>query len=689
MKRLLFALSLGLVACAVSAETIVPAEWAKTFDITFSGYAGKETLTDFPALVRLNMSTIANFSYDDFLAKDATSGIPSDLRFTDALGTILDYEIDTWNAKGESLIWVRVPTLTKTTKISAYYGKLNATAQANESTVWKDYLGVWHLTNLSDSGVNNLTMGQKGYSSADGLLGKAQDMTAKANGNRLQTPTGFYTAPNASLANFTVSAWFYPHQDPANVRIFSAKNSYKDTTGFEVTSKTPYLYIRGGSDTNSNAGQAGCGDVYTFAPNLNEWVHIAVTYLTDAEGRTSAVYYLNGVKQDPSTSEKSMGVAAATQNKDLAFCNYGGNASGGATWQAMVDEPRYFVGKLSDDRATAEYATMVPGSTFASYGAAGAPVTDVIVVVTGAASEATQTGFTAAGAVSSLGGQASVAVEVEYGVDEDHLTRAPLATATEPGRVSTAVTGLMPNTTYIWRVCAGAVTGEFAEVTTLPGEATFGEVTVESGMIDVTASVSLTGLAASEDGTVVELYVSTDPENWGEAKEVFTAVTTLEAATFTATATGLELGTEYAVAFKATGTYQGKTYVTWTEPVTVTTGSRPAITDRGAVASLVKNTIDFTAALELTGGQASVSLLTGATPGSLSVAKTWENLMASAELSESIELPAVGVVYYQFVATSSYVPEGATDPTELRAETAVGLAGRVTWTGAADPATGA
>ncbi|MBR2981640.1 MAG: DUF2341 domain-containing protein, partial [Kiritimatiellae bacterium] len=121
MEKLRFpTLLLGLFTLTVQAETIVPAEWAKTFDITFSGYAGEETLTDFPALVRLNTSTIANFSYDDFLAKDA-NGVPADLRFTDAIGTVLDYEIDTWNAEGESLVWVRVPTLTKTTKISAYY----------------------------------------------------------------------------------------------------------------------------------------------------------------------------------------------------------------------------------------------------------------------------------------------------------------------------------------------------------------------------------------------------------------------------------------------------------------------------------------------------------------------------------------------------------------------------------------
>ena len=48
-------------ACAFSAcaETITTFEWAKTFTITFSGYSGSETLTDFPALVRPSPPTIS------------------------------------------------------------------------------------------------------------------------------------------------------------------------------------------------------------------------------------------------------------------------------------------------------------------------------------------------------------------------------------------------------------------------------------------------------------------------------------------------------------------------------------------------------------------------------------------------------------------------------------------------------
>ena len=58
-------------ACAfpVHADTIVPSEWEKKFTITFSGYSGSETLTDFPTLVRLpsppTISTEQTFNFAD------------------------------------------------------------------------------------------------------------------------------------------------------------------------------------------------------------------------------------------------------------------------------------------------------------------------------------------------------------------------------------------------------------------------------------------------------------------------------------------------------------------------------------------------------------------------------------------------------------------------------------------------
>jgi len=57
----LVAIATFSAACAfpVYADTITPSEWAKTFTITFSGYSGSETLTDFPALVRPSPPTIS------------------------------------------------------------------------------------------------------------------------------------------------------------------------------------------------------------------------------------------------------------------------------------------------------------------------------------------------------------------------------------------------------------------------------------------------------------------------------------------------------------------------------------------------------------------------------------------------------------------------------------------------------
>ena len=83
----------------------------KAADITMSGYTGSGTLENFPVLVRLaeydaeTGKGIQGFSYADC----ATGGL--DISFEDAGGNLLAHEIDTWNPKGESLVWVRVPSL--------------------------------------------------------------------------------------------------------------------------------------------------------------------------------------------------------------------------------------------------------------------------------------------------------------------------------------------------------------------------------------------------------------------------------------------------------------------------------------------------------------------------------------------------------------------------------------------------
>ena len=134
-------------------------DWAwysHKFSVTFSGYEGSETLTNFPVLVKVSEGTPSGFSYADCLTANG-----GDLRFADADGKLLASEVDTWNSNGVSLVWVKVPTLTASTKITAYYG-CEAAPSVNAASVWANgYVGVWHLGDAdnqtqADSTTNHL-----------------------------------------------------------------------------------------------------------------------------------------------------------------------------------------------------------------------------------------------------------------------------------------------------------------------------------------------------------------------------------------------------------------------------------------------------------------------------------------------------------------------------------------------------
>ena len=137
----------AVMAAAVMAAT------AKESKLVFSGYEGKETLKDFPALVKLP-GGLAGFDYKD-AAPDG-----SDVAFFGADGKRLACEIDSWNPDGDSYIWVRVPELTKTTSIVAKWGDggvRNAECGMRKGVWSDDYLGVWHFSKFK----NGVTLDSK------------------------------------------------------------------------------------------------------------------------------------------------------------------------------------------------------------------------------------------------------------------------------------------------------------------------------------------------------------------------------------------------------------------------------------------------------------------------------------------------------------------------------------------------
>ena len=92
--------------------------FSKQAAFTCSGYTGSSTLADFPVAVRLSAGSPDCFAYSDMY--DSTKG--NEIRFADDEGNSLSYEIENWDPNGTSLIWVKIPSLSKGTTFTMYYG---------------------------------------------------------------------------------------------------------------------------------------------------------------------------------------------------------------------------------------------------------------------------------------------------------------------------------------------------------------------------------------------------------------------------------------------------------------------------------------------------------------------------------------------------------------------------------------
>ena len=98
------------------------------------------SLENFPILVRLASNSPAGF--DRQLFADPSTG--GDLRFYDQNHDELPFVIDEWNASGESLVWVKVPSLESDTRVFAYWGNEDNTTLPTYD-FWYRISGFWHL----------------------------------------------------------------------------------------------------------------------------------------------------------------------------------------------------------------------------------------------------------------------------------------------------------------------------------------------------------------------------------------------------------------------------------------------------------------------------------------------------------------------------------------------------------------
>ena len=340
------------------------ADYARKFQISFPGYAGSTALADFPVLVRLSPE---RNGFDYAKCRIAKGG---DLRFADAEGNLLPHEIDTWNPDGESTVWVKVPSLTKDTAITAYYGNPSPCAASAESVWDSGYVAVWHLGEsalpLAEStGVSTPFSTQVGTVTlgAAGIAGGAVDFSNP------ETDTRLVAADDDNLDGF----------DSFTIEIWTKSDTTATSSGKGILSKqwngsanVAYNLIH---ETNGygllQIGPTGGGsrqnlvNTKEMLPAANVWAHQVYVRDTAAEARYC---YLDGVSKSPGGAYYGNTLHNSVRPLWLGnYCKSADNSgSGVAPFNGLIDEVRISRVARSADWIQATHDT-VAADGFARY----------------------------------------------------------------------------------------------------------------------------------------------------------------------------------------------------------------------------------------------------------------------------------------------------------------------------------
>ena len=362
-------------AAAICMAAALPS-WAEAKEATLmlAGYTGTTTLTNFQALVKLNEGRFG-FSYDDYAAKDG-----SDLWFTDSSGNVIPHELDTWNASGDSFVWVRVPEVSGTdTKIVMHWGEAKNAAQTATENVWKNYndgkggfAGVWHMkVNLgdeTDAAGNGLTATRGGnrtsqMTTTSGVVGLCRVNQTEAFGG--STGNGLdvsgYGDYITDVSRFTLSGWFRATAErPGDIwtQMFSSEK-WRARGGQKGQLNIVVSITVNGIEIASPAPSALPGS----EGFVDTWCYLVLVF----DG-TSCRLYANG-KSLGSWTDKT---AVSEFAEYFRIGNVWNNTNRG--WQGKYDEVRLYDGAQSEDRVKADYATMNTPETFIAI--SGAPTAE-------------------------------------------------------------------------------------------------------------------------------------------------------------------------------------------------------------------------------------------------------------------------------------------------------------------------
>jgi hypothetical protein len=307
-------------------------EWLYRMKVTFSGYNGTEALTNFPVLIRFGKG-IPGFDYSLFDSAEGT-----DLRFSDADGHELAYEIDTWETNGTSYAWVKVRRLSNPQAyLYAFMGKDNVKVPyySTNGTVWSEgYAGVWHLSNSDPlNSVDGFYAAGSGNTNAPGVIGGGQLFTAADQVN----------AGDIDVSpSFTVEAWLKDSMAPPSTKNIANKpSSFKMS---HVNSDSVYLSITG----SNRFEQIGSGGITGWIG----WHYLAGTW--------------DGINGNCTIIKDGNTVYTVSRNKNPVKVN-SNDLLLGDDCNAVLDEIRISSIARSEDWLKASWLCQMAPTAFGSY----------------------------------------------------------------------------------------------------------------------------------------------------------------------------------------------------------------------------------------------------------------------------------------------------------------------------------
>lgn len=328
-----------------------------TIDNTLVDDADGADLTNFPLLVSFTdaeLATVANGG-----SVQNSNGYDIAFTYRDSL-TWLDHEIESYDeTTGAYIAWVLIPTLDydDDTELSMHYGNSNISVDPSVTSVWSEYIAVWHLSgDVEDASPNSYGGTDNGTDDVAGKVGNARDFDGGGDFIELAS------FPNLQ-ADFTITAFVNPDSDENGQRVFIDDDN--NSNGYSLS-----LF-----DGNN------VGRVRFFSRGAGP---TSVDYNGSGISAASGWHYVSGVVDiDPTDN-----VGSRTIYVDGSFGTSGNNGTGGwgidvgsaaiggetlsgetnNRFNGQMDEVRIYNGLLSAARIATEYNNYDDPSSFYTIG---------------------------------------------------------------------------------------------------------------------------------------------------------------------------------------------------------------------------------------------------------------------------------------------------------------------------------